>query len=121
MTKSKKRQKKKRKALDHRKKRTNFTLTQYSLEFKMAMIEETRHMSCKQVDKEYKLPPGTVSRFVRNKKDLQKAIDNGQSPETKKIKRPKFPELEIRLLQWFSAMRNRFVAVSGDLLKVFFI
>jgi len=121
MTKSKKRQKKKKSlAVEQRKKRTDFSKTNYSLEFKMAMIEETKNMSNLEVERKYKLPHDTVSRFVRNKKAIQKAIDNGLSPETKKIKKSKFPELEIRLLHWFSAMRNRFVAVSGDLLKVCF-
>lgn len=106
-----------------KKKRQEFVVESYPLAIKLQVIEAEKTMSKKEIARTIKykgklIPWTTVRRILKNKDKILRAIDNGASPTTEKIRAPKFAEVESKLFEWIAEKRGRFCPLSGDLIKI---
>jgi IS30 family transposase len=61
-----------------------------------------------------------VQRVLKAKQKILDAIEAGKNPKLKRLKRPRYADVDSSVLGWLKYIRSENLPVTGDLLKVFF-
>ncbi|XP_057305268.1 tigger transposable element-derived protein 4-like [Hydractinia symbiolongicarpus] len=69
----------------------------------------------KDVAKEFKIPPSTLSTWKKNKEKIYKQFNNGQT--SKRSKPEKFEDVNKAVHKWLLMMRSENIPISGPMLK----
>ncbi|XP_057307425.1 tigger transposable element-derived protein 6-like [Hydractinia symbiolongicarpus] len=69
----------------------------------------------KDVAKEFKIPPSTLSTWKKNKEKIYKQFNNGQT--SKRSKPEKFKDVNKAVHKWLLMMRSENIPISGPMLK----
>ena len=64
----------------------------------------------------------SVTRAVYKRKDsILHAIETGKNLKLKRLKKPRYLDIDISLVGWLKHARSQNIPISGDMLKVTFI
>lgn len=90
-----------------------------TLQEKEAIIQssqagESTHSIAKRIGRDRKV----IRRVLENQNKIRGALQNGLNPRLKRLKKPKFSDVDMALFNWFKNMRSQNMILSGDLMKV---
>lgn len=71
----------------------------------------------KDVAAQYKVPPNTLSTWIKNKEKIVKAFEGGDSHSQRKQRAGNHDAVDKALYKWFTKVREEGVPISGGILK----
>ncbi|KAL5011767.1 hypothetical protein ScPMuIL_010318 [Solemya velum] len=90
----------------------------YETKYEAIKVVELGTKSKTQVAKEFKVPVSTLATWVKNSSEIKEKYLSGEvGPQRKKSRGSKFPEVEQRLLKWFSYAQEQNIALSGEIIR----
>lgn len=88
-----------------------------SIEEKYKLINEIEDgLKKKEAAEKYGIPANTVSTILKNRESIIASYELG-SQCNKRMKNPKFSNVDKAVFDWFTAARNQNMPISGAILK----
>lgn len=89
-----------------------------SIEEKYKLIKEVDGgLKKKEAAAKYGIPASTVSTIFKNKESIITSFESGVRLSCKRMKTPKFHNIDKAVLDWFTTARNQNMPISGGILK----
>ncbi|XP_022786629.1 jerky protein homolog-like [Stylophora pistillata] len=94
--------------------------TSYNLAFKLKIVAETEAVeNNSEIAREYGISESMVRRWRKDQENLfDGEIKKSAKRKTMGCFTPKYPEVDQRLLEWFSEQRSQGIAVGGLMLRL---
>lgn len=89
-----------------------------SIEEKYKLIKDVEDgLKKKEAADKYGIPASTVSTIFKNKESIINSFESGFRLCSKRVRTPKFKNVDKAVLDWFSATRSQNMPISGAILK----
>lgn len=75
---------------------------------------ESKHAIAKRVGRDVSV----IRRIIDNKEAILHELENGTNGKMKRLKKPKFRDVDISLVGWMKYARSQNLPVSGETMKV---
>ena len=75
---------------------------------------ENKHAVANRLGRDRKI----IRRVIKNKDAILHEIENGKSVKMKRIKKPKYIDVDASLVGWMKFARSQNIPISGEILKV---
>ena len=94
-------------------------LKSYSISKKMEILTalDRKELTRKEIMQKYELPSSTLSTFIKNRADIEKAYTSSSwQPSRKRLRLTSHDDMETKLYDWFKQARAMNVPVSSEIL-----
>jgi IS30 family transposase len=61
-----------------------------------------------------------VQRVINDKEKIKAALEDGKNAKLKRLKQPRYIDVDASMIGWLKYMRSENVPATGDLMKVLF-
>ena len=76
-----------------------------------------RGLSKKDASLKYRVPPNTISTWIKNDEKYLKALENNCSSKKQKLRESNFEKFENVVLRWFLSKRSQNIPIDDNLIK----